>query len=202
MKKTFCTLMAFLMFFACALPAAADNYEAPNTEKELKLEYMEFYENQEYYKTLAKNEGYRLVISVGKEYEDLETARLEAEAQEIDELVPGTMARGTEVPTKKYNVAKKQYNLAGLAVQSTLYTQKNVYGATYYEMSIHNRYKETSKLMLKVTTNGYTKSGDTDFYVNPGETVIQYGRTHYTSELVYLKFRAPVSVEGYIKNAE
>lgn len=116
------------MVFACALPAAADNYEAPNTEKELKLEYMEFYENQEYYKTLAKNEGYRLVISVGKEYEDLETARLEAEAQEIDELVPGTMARGTEVPTKKYNVAKNSIILLVLLFKAHFIHRKMFMG--------------------------------------------------------------------------
>ena len=199
--RIICVVLCMVMAMSLPMGVSADSYTNADTTKKLELEYMEFYNNQEYYKALARNEGYTLIISVGEEYEALETARLKAEAQEIDELIPGNKTRGTTVPTSKYNVAKKQYTISGHSVQSTLYTQKKVYGAINYEMSIHNKYSATSGLTLKVTTDGFIQSGDMYFFVDPGKTVLKYGSTHHTSDLVYLAFRAPVSVDGYIKNA-
>ena len=70
---------------------------------------------------------------------------------------------------------------------------------TDYEISLHNRYDASSKLSFKVITHGFYGSGDSNFYVDAGKTVIEYLRTRDVNDTAYLEFRAPVSVEGYIK---
>lgn len=52
---------------------------------------------------------------------------------------------------------------------------------------------------IPCSATGISGSGNFTFYVSPGETVIEYGRTSSSSSTMYLEFRAPVSVEGYIK---
>lgn len=70
---------------------------------------------------------------------------------------------------------------------------------TDYEISLHNRYDASSKLSFKVITHGFYGSGDSNFYVDADKTVIEYLRTRDVNDTAYLEFRAPVSVEGYIK---
>lgn len=213
MKKclsTFISAVMLLMLLPIRAQAAeikttppcefADTCSAANG-KELHLEYMEFYNNQGYYKSLAKKLGYTLVISVGEEFEKLEQQRIFEESQQpvrsIDEEVaPST--RGVSIPTKKYKITDtNQYTIDGHAVQSTLYTEKMVYGVTGYEVSIHNRYEKDTGLTLEVTTHGFLNNDY--FYVDPGKTVIRYYTTHATTDTAYLEFRAPSAVDGYIK---
>ena len=204
MKRFFNFILGCVLFVSCAIPCAAVSNNPENTEMDLHLEYMEFYNNQEYYKNLAKTQGYTLIISVGEEYAQMETERINAAVQQNDEVLPATDAPistyGVEVPTSKHNVSWwGKYKIDGLSVQSTLYTEKKVYGVTDYEFSLYNRYDEDSDLTFKVTTHGFNKSGDDYFYVDPGETVIRYYQTSKTSDTAYLEFRAPVNVEGYIQ---
>ena len=124
MKRNFALLIVIVLLLLCVNPVSAEEYSSERIPKELHLEYMEFYDNQDYYKNLARNQGYRLVISVGPEFEELEEARIRADNSEFDGLVPAQISRGVDVPTRKHNVAKKEYKISGRAVQSTLYTEK------------------------------------------------------------------------------
>ena len=200
MKRMVYILLACAIILFCGIPCAAASENSDNTKNELHLEYMEFYNNQEYYKDLARTQGYTLRVSVGSEYEDLEIARINESVSDEPNNYSEAITRGVEIPTNRYNIALwKQYTIKGLSVQSTLYTEKKFYGITDYEVSIYNRYDKDSDLTFLVTPHGFTKSGNNAFYVDPQETVIQYFQTMDKSHETYLEFRAPVSVEGYIK---
>lgn len=199
MKRIISLAIVLTVILSCAVPCSARDLDAKSSNNELHLEYMEFYNNQAYYKNLARTQGYTLVISVGEEYEALEAERIRASVQSNnDDKADDIMStRGVKIPTQKYNVITKgKYEINGTSVKDTLYTEKAFYGTTSYEVSIHSRYPRKSEIWFKCYTHGLDK--DTNFAVGPGSTVIKYLTTSLEENRFYLEFSAPVNVDGYV----
>ena len=64
-----------LMLIPCTFATAAEVVPADDSKELHITDYMEFYNNQSEYYSLAK-QGYRILIDVPDEYEDLEESRL------------------------------------------------------------------------------------------------------------------------------
>lgn len=125
-----------LALFCLQVPtASATTVDVQETDSmELHVEYMEFYNNQQYYKDLAKNEGYTIIINVGEEYADLENERIANEAVQIDELVSEKQTRYGTPPTQPWNVLTQgTKGFSGTATNSICYTKFLYCGCTSYD---------------------------------------------------------------------
>lgn len=168
-----------------------------SSKPELHLEYLEFYENQQYYKDLARTNGYRLVINVGDEYADLERARIAQEQENASSLIPVSGARGASVPTKEWDISKKgTYRFEGYANNSPLYTQYYITGWTSYEVSVYNNW---DKYVTQGFAYGTTRGANVgvNFSCDTQTTTIEYFTCKSDSHF-YLMFQQPADVEGYI----
>lgn len=207
MKRILSLVLVLTAILSCAMPCSATEFDAKSTDNEIHLKYLEFYNNQAYYKNLARTQGYTLVISVGEEFEALETERIHesvrsnSDADDMENTEDIASPRGVNIPTRKWNVVDDgKYEIDGLSVQNTLYTQKKFCGATSYEVSIHNRYSKDSHIWFHCYTHGLSQ--DTNFAIEAGKTVIKYLTTSSTENNFYLEFSAPVNVDGYVMEYE
>ena len=129
-----------LMLIPCTFATAAEVVPADDSKELHITDYMEFYNNQSEYYSLAK-QGYRILIDVPDEYEDLEESRLNnlASNTQKDLLVPA-MARGTSWPTRTHDVIKDgMYFFEGSTSNYPLYTNYAFVGDYAYFANFHNR---------------------------------------------------------------
>lgn len=98
---------------------------------------MEFYNNQQYYKDLAKNKGLTIIIDVGEEYADLESARIANEAAQNNQLVPVVQPRTGDIPTSEWNILQQgKKDFRGTATNTICYTSFKYWGCTSYEEDV------------------------------------------------------------------
>lgn len=166
------------------------------TSKELHIEYMDFYNNQEYYEDLVANQNYIIYISIGEEYIDLERSRIQSHTESNSQFHSDSVARGTSKPTASFNV----HNLGtkpvgGSNVNSYLYSEVTFTGCVAYTISITNLYDHRS---ITCDPVGNTSGPDT-FTVPALHTVLANIGTGDASREFYLKFPPPAWFEGYVK---
>lgn len=186
------------MLLNLAIPCFAFSSEAneDSTDLVLHLEYMEFYNNQEYYKEFARTNDYTLIISVGEEYIDLETSRIYGSNSKDrtitdNEIVP----YGSSAPTDPWNCYlknKRPFNTDN--ANSTVYMEFYVIGGTTYEVSCTNLYDHQS---ITYKTHG-NSSGTQTISVPKSSTVIKYFAVDTDSTPFYLSFPAPSRTRGYV----
>ena len=190
-KITALILALFCLQFPTASATAVDVQETDSME--LHVEYMEFYNNQQYYKDLAKNEGYTIIINVGEEYADLENERISIEATQSDELVSGKQARDASVPQDEWNVLTQgTKGFSGTATNTICYTVYKFYGCTSYEVSIYN-----SSPYNTLKYRFYNTGDDATYSLSTGTSIIKYVPLNSNTRF-YLGFYAPGQATGYI----
>lgn len=59
---------------------------------------------------------------------------------------------GTRIPTKRWNVGKKRYSVAGRAYKKVIYTNYLLHGSKRYRISLTNRGPQTVKVQFKTKT--------------------------------------------------
>ena len=184
-----------LALFCLQVPtASATTVDVQETDSmELHVEYMEFYNNQQYYKDLAKNEGYTIIINVGEEYADLENERIANEAVQIDELVSEKQTRDGTPPTQPWNVLTQgTKGFSGTATNSICYTKFLYCGCTSYEVSIYNSSPHNT-LYFRF----YNTGDGTTYSLSTGTSVIKYVALNPETKF-YLGFDAPGQASGYV----
>lgn len=108
-------------------------------------------------------------------------------------------SRGASIPSKTWNVWKKDYNLSGSS-SDVLYSSYRLYGKgddSYYYVTITNNSTINSvRVMCKRESKTYL-----DFTVNRGSTVTKKFKNIYPSTEWYLRFSSSgnVSVTGVVK---
>lgn len=191
-------LLAFALVASLLLVpgVVAVGMEVQSTDNdEIQVAYMEFYNNQEYYYNLAR-EGYTIIILVGEAYADVEKERLEDDSEQTNALLPGTMTRGSTVPTASWNVISLgKYDFSGSATQSSLYTNYKLCGSTSYLITVYNEYDSTS---ISGVVHGVQES-DRTFTVAPLTTMVRVYNTSSKYDYIYLGFYPPVRVSGSVK---
>ena len=172
MKKFISIFMSALML--CGVLSATAFATEETTEVEtsaeltLKLEYMDFYENQDYYMDLVRDKDYTLCIDVPEEYQELEEARIAEGANDTDEMVPD-IARGAGIPTVGHSILQGSYTFKGEATYTNLYTEKYVYGNTQYIVTVNNsRYGNQA-----LTCKAFNVVSNSQFTCNAGSTVVK-----------------------------
>ena len=207
MKKRLITLMlALSLAFALAIPAGAAVVDAmvptdvpePTvvTDKpELYLDYMEFYNNQEYYKNLVLTEDYRLFINVGEEYADMEYARIMDGADEVDTLTSNVLTRGTSIPDDEWNInTKGTYHFTVDTDAPTIYTKYYFTGANAYLLTVFNPYNSSGGATIYGAIGSPLKVNA--FF----GTVIQKYSSLMGSRF-YVGFHKPAHISGSIEKA-
>lgn len=223
MKKFISIFMSALMLCGVLSATAFANEESTEIETSdapvLELEYMDFYENEDYYMNLVEEKGYILHYNVPAEYDELECERIAKNAAENTELVP-SLTRGTSAPTKGVSTTGGglRYSFAGHALYSTLYTDTYYTGATHYVVNFYNRnylledmgISNGGNLSLQVRAYNVVSSmanktiGNTG---NPNGTgyVVKYAMNGNSvtakNARFYLSFSAPVYAAGYIRGS-
>lgn len=205
MKKKISILLCAIMMCnvlsatAFATETPTENISNNNEEIVLELDYMDFYENQDYYMSLVRDHNYTLHFDPGEEYLDLELARIAENAAASDTLTP-VVSRGTTAPTQGHDITKGKLTFNGKSSYSDLYTNKYCTGSSWYVVTLLN-HTYTSR-MLKVTAYNVLSSQQVTNF-SSGTTVKKYtmsgsGATAPTKHF-YLKFTAPVDASGYIE---
>lgn len=210
MKKRFVTLvLALVLACSLAIPVGAVVAQEPTTAAPserivLELEYMDFYENQDYYMSLVRDKDYTLHFDVPEEYQELEDARQAENGTAVQALVPGPEAGdivpyGPTVPTVAHNISTQgTYSFNGEAAYTDLYTNRYFIGSAWYIVTVNN-HNHTNEL-LTVTAYNVISKGTMAY--KEGTTIEKYtmsgtGATANTKHF-YLKFHAPVNVTGTI----
>ena len=189
-------LTALVLAILCLQIPAASATEVNGQEMDshnLYVEYMEFYNNQQYYIGLARDAGYTIIINVGEEYAELEEQRIKNEASVVDELVPGGITRDGNPPTNLWNVLEEgAKGFSGSATNSTLYTSYKYWGCTSYLVSIYNK-SPYNTLYYQFHNTG----DDKQYSLSSGTSVIKCIPLNPTTSF-YLSFKHPCVVEGYV----
>jgi len=146
MRKLLATFLSILMLFSlfCTMAFAAEAPKSttsptvvPVKGPELHLEYTEFYNNQDYYMDLVRNEDYVLYIDVGEENLETEIARL-TDGATVDRWEP-SLSRGTNPPSKGYNIVSEgTYHFSVDTPRSRIYSNYYFVGASSYIVSMTN----------------------------------------------------------------
>lgn len=198
MKQIISVVLTIIMIVSFTIPCyATSNQNNETADKVVYVEYLEFYDNEQYYKDLAKNDGYTVFIHVGKEYAEIEMQRLKSVAECSNRLIGNTQARGSSVPTDTWNIhTQGAYFLEdpSTAVTSVLYTNFKIYGCEAYEASIFNEYDHTS---ITYYMHGHS-SGPNSVTVPPLTRALNYYGTGDSSQYIYASFSPPVCVSGFI----
>jgi len=205
MKKVISFMLVVTMALSLVtFASAATEYDAVSVAEEetvLELEYMEFYENQDYYMDLVETKGYTLHFYVDEEHRDLEMARQAEDVNCVDEM-SSVMTRGTTVPTKEHNILNGALSFEGKADYSDLYTNYYCTGSSWYTVTVNNYIY--SNRMLTVRAYNVLSGQETTTFPS-GTTIKKYTmkgsgatapRNHF-----YLRFDAPVNVSGTIARA-
>ncbi len=141
--KRFLSIFLSLVMISSALSssvfaAEAQGYGSDNSQILYVDDYMEFYENQDYYMDLVDNQHYVLVIDVPDEYLEMEKTRI-AGGAEVNALTEGPTTRGTSVPTRAWNVnTNGTYSFSVSTAKTPIYTNYYFVGANAYRMSVLN----------------------------------------------------------------
>lgn len=158
-------------------------------------DYMEFYNNQEYYITWASENGYSLSINVPSECMEMEKARILGDGY-VNELFTGVVTRGLSAPTAVWDISQKgKYDFSVSSSASKIYTNYKFKGKTTYCMSTLN--------MSNVSSGGtaYGVVGGTKTFSTFGSsTVINFFNTSTLSSTpFYVCFNAPAYLTGSIQ---
>ena len=205
-KRLLSGILSFVLAVMLVPCAFASEATSPDVSEDIHVtDYMEFYNNQSTYYSLAK-EGHRIIIDVPDNYEELETARLSALAgsSQPDQLIPPT-ARGTSWPTKTHNVVKDgMYFFEGSTSSYPLYTNYAFVGDYGYVAQFHNR-SSTYTLVYRAiysTPGSLFESGKVTYgkYSSVGlnQTVLDYFSTESTTQRIFFEFSDPCTFEGWI----
>lgn len=204
MKRILCPVLVLSMAISLTTFAGASSEmttPAVEGERVLELEYMEFYNNQDYYMSLVEEEDYTLHFYVEEEYRELEAARQAESVNCTDELQP-IMTRGTNPPTKEHKIFKGALSFSGKALYSNLYTNYYCTGSPWYNVTINN-YRQGNQMLTVKAYNVLSSQTTTAF--RAGTTIKKYtmaGIGHVpVQNHFYLCFYAPVDVSGTIAKA-
>ncbi len=200
-KMVAIALAAITMFGLPASLSTGASAASITEDKVIELEYPDFISNEDYYRTLAKEEGYILDIEVPEEYADEEAARIE-EMSENTDAATFDLTRSQAKPTKKWNILTDgKYNLSAVNnVSVTLYSQYLFTGWTSYEVSIYNERKDNHDFTVKAYENKplFDDLIEDEHTVKPGHTVIMYVVPSSDTAAWYLKFEGYSTLSGYV----
>lgn len=183
--------MVLSLAIPCSATTTSETSNMEGTEIHVD-EYMDFYNNQQYYKNLVA-QGYTVIVNVGEEYAEMEEARIEAESNEMDELIE-SKGRGTSVPTARWNInTEGKYSFSGSAAYSTLYLGYLIYGHDGYGTTVYNK-SETNTL----TVNAHGCISERSFTVDPLTSRLEKFTMFSASNNFYLSFNAPSYFSGTI----
>ena len=193
MKKRLSLLLVCILIFS-VVPTVGKASEIEES-KDIYVEYLEYYDNEEYYVNLAKNYGYTIYIHVGEEHAEEEAARFGISEESLNKNGEEIEPRGLSIPTSLWDISSQgKDDIDGFSNSTPLYTEFKYYGITHYGVRLYN-YSTTNTLTC-VPSNFY-EFGDT-FTLEPRYSVLKFMTAYNTNTKVYLKFFAPCYVKGYI----
>ena len=157
-------------------------------------DYMEFYNNQDYYNNWAFSNGYSLAVNVPSEYMDLEIERIVGNST-IHELSSEPLTRGLSIPTATWNLSEKgKYSFSVESAASPIYTNYKFTGThaihVLTTLSISNR-------SAGGTAYG-VDGGPQDFSTSTGTSISTLLFTSEYNYSFYLRFNAPAYLIGSI----
>lgn len=208
LKKFTSLMMAMVMSVSCmAFTASAveatDDAEATQQNSVVKVsgdvahieDYMEFYNNQDYYIDWARENGYSLFINVPDEYMEMEKQRILGDDY-AGEVLTGMVTRGLKAPTAVWDISKKgKYEFSVESSASKIYTNYKFTGQTTYCMTTLNM----SNVSSGGTAYGVIDSRKTFSTFGSG-TVINFFHTSTLSPTpFYVCFNAPAYLVGSIQ---
>ncbi len=197
-KRIFCIALSLLMLSsALSVSAFAVDSEESTPTNYLYIEnYMQFYENQDYYLNLVDTENYCLYINVPDEYIELERTRILSEASSVQSLRPNTAARGLSAPTIEWNIAQKgTYAFDVDTDSSPVYTNRYFTGVTSYRVSVLN----TSNVKPGVAYFYGNNSRPRTIDLSSAGSVIKNFNVSTTTTPFYICFTAPAYLVGNVK---
>lgn len=197
MKRLICLSLIFILISSLATPVfALSTNSSESTDLILNLEYMDFYNNQDYYRTLARENGYTLVISVDDEYIELEKERISSNNSKNRAVVDSDIIPyGSSAPTTPWNCYEKNKRTFSTDnANTTVYMNYYVIGSTTYEVSCTNLYSHAA---ITYKTHG-NSSGTQTVSVPKSSTVIKCFSVDTDRTPFYLSFPAPSRTEGYV----
>lgn len=207
MKKIILLCLMFILAFALAISAGATEGEPETTVSEegpvLVLEYVDYYENEDYYLSLVDDKNYTLRIQANEEQQELERAKMLEKASCVDELCP-VIARHAYVPTQGWDIVSKgTYTLEGLSSTSALYTNYYFTGSSWYRLTVLNCNESsptgiTAYNVLSSQTTTTCRAGE---ILKKKYTMSGTGATANTKHF-YLRFSAPVNMTGTIERVQ
>ena len=194
MKRFVSVILVIITLSLCILPCNAETISVISEDDYIYVTYEEFHGNRAYYDTLLL-EGYTICVYVGEEYADAEIARLTQPVETLHTLVPSSHARGTSVPTAKYDVHETpSYHFTCDAKYEMLYTNVKFYGCTTYLISGFNAdYNNKLRIRLFGTTNGTI-----DFSVPARSSIYKAFATESEQKTFYPAFYPPSNAYGDI----
>lgn len=208
LKKLTSLMMAMVMSVSCmAFTAnaveATDDAEVTQQNPAVKVtgdvarieDYMEFYNNQDYYIDWARENGYSLSINVPDEYMEVEKQRILGDDY-AGEVLTGMVTRGLSAPTAVWDISQKgKYEFSVNSSASKIYTNYKFKGQTTYCMSTLN--------MSNVSSGGTAYGvigGPKTFSTFGSGTVINFFNTStLASSSFYVCFNAPAYLVGSIQ---
>ncbi|MCI5498552.1 MAG: hypothetical protein MR419_03350 [Clostridiales bacterium] len=210
LKQLISLVMALMMALSCMVFVAGAAEETENTEMSQKdstmyvegtvahiNDYMEFYNNQDYYINWARENGYSLFINVPSEYLEIEKERVLGENY-ASELLTGIATRGLSAPTAIWNIAQKgKYSFVVETAASKIYTNYKFTGKTFYTLTTSN----TSNVSSGGTAYGVV-GGPKSFSTVPnstGTSINFFSTSNLTSSPIYFCFNAPAYLFGSIE---
>lgn len=203
-RRVLCAVLMLSVAISCTTFAGASMEEVTpivEGERVLELEYMDFYNNQDYYMRLVEEEDYTLHFYVDEEYRELEAARQAESVSCTDELKP-VMTRGTTPPTQEHRIFTGNLSFEGKSSYSNLYTNYYCTGSPWYNVTINN-YRQGNQMLTVKAYNVVSSQTTTAF--RAGTTIKKYTMAGIGNVPVqghfYLCFYAPVDVSGTIAKA-
>lgn len=202
MKRMIATILAVATIAGVPTSLTTSASAASLTEdKVIELEYTDFIANQNYYRTLAKENGYVLDIEVPEEYADEEIARNQKMAEESTAVTLGMM-RTADKPTETWNILTQgKYTLSAVNnAAMTLYSNYLFTGWTSYEVSVYNSRHDNFDFNVRAYENKFFLDDplSSDETVEPGHTVIMYVQPSSSSAEWYLRFTGYSTMSGYV----
>ena len=199
MKKIISVFLSALMVcsvLSVSAFAAETPREGTSSEPVLRLEYMEFYNNQDYYMDLVREEGYCLYIDVNEEYREMELARITEGTEKINELT-APVTRGSSVPNKEWNIVQKgKYSFRVDTASTQVFTNYYFTGASTYVVTMTN----ISNVVPAGGCAYNTVTGTSPFGGSSG-TVIKRFAARSSSAHFYMHFSAPSYIIGSIEKS-
>lgn len=201
------SLMLCTVFCTTAFAAEDPAYSSDEGGIVLELDYMDFYENEEYYMNLVIEKDYILHFNVPDECRELERERRERNKRveqvngEFIGLTPA-ISRYDYIPTIGIHTTPgtgQSFHVKGNSSLVTLYTNNYYTGSTHYIFDFENTNYTNVKLHIKAYNVIDSQSSK---YFSSGSYVIKYtmkgNSTTAKQQRFYLQFDPPVHAEGDI----